>query len=198
MRTAIDHTDQREEESRHQTMGEHLHDSTGHRGCVEHQDCEEHQTAVADGRICVDILEVGLHTCAERTIDNGDTREDKEYPGKFLSGIRHQIDGDTEATVTTKFHEHAGMEHGHRSRSGSMTVGAPCVEGEHSTQHAEANECHREEEFLPAMRDGIVLDNLKNIPCQLTTFGSRMIVNTDQAEHQECGTTHEHQRQFHR
>ncbi len=95
-------------------MAEHLHDGACHCCGVKHQDGEEHESAVAHRRVCVDILEVGLHTCAECTVDHRDTCQDEEYPGEFGSSLGHQIDGHAEAAVAAKFHKHAGMEHGHR------------------------------------------------------------------------------------
>ena len=78
-----------------------------------------------------------------------------------------------------------------------MAVGAPCVEGEHGAENAEANECHREKECLPAVADSIVLGNLENVPCKLSAFGSAMVVYADEAEHQECRSTHEHKGELH-
>ena len=46
MRTTVDHTDEGKEEGRHQTVREHLQDSTSARGLGHHQQGEEHQTAV--------------------------------------------------------------------------------------------------------------------------------------------------------
>ena len=104
MGSAINHTDEGEEEGCHQTVGEHLKDSTGHRCSVEHEDGEEHHAAVGDGGVSVDILEVGLHTCGEGSVDDTDTCKDNEDPGEFVSGLRKEVDGDTEASVATEFH----------------------------------------------------------------------------------------------
>ena len=78
-----------------------------------------------------------------------------------------------------------------------MAVGAPCVEGEHGAENTEAYECHREEECLPAMRDGAVAGDLEDVPCQLSALGSRVVIDADEAEHEECRAAHEHQGQLH-
>ena len=111
MRTTVDHTDQGEEECRHQTVREHLEDSTGHCSLIEHQDCEEHQTAVAYRRVSVDIFEVCLHACRESTVNDADTGQDEEDPSQLVSGLGHQEDRHAEATVSTQFHQHAGVQH---------------------------------------------------------------------------------------
>ncbi len=89
------------------------------------------------------------------------------------------------------------MKHRHcRGRRG-VAVGTPGVEGEHGTKHAEADECHREEECLPAVRDGIVLCYFKNVPSELSAFGSRVVVDTDKAEHKEGRAAHKHKGKLH-
>ena len=47
------------------------------------------------------------------------------------------------------------------------------------------------------MGNGVVLSNLEDIPSELTTFGSRMVVDADEAEHEECRSTHEHECELH-
>ena len=37
--------------------------------------------------------------------------KDKEYPSQILSRMRKQEHGNTETTVTTKFHKHTSMKH---------------------------------------------------------------------------------------
>ena len=59
------------------------------------------------------------------------------------------------------------------------------MEWEHGTEHTEANESHREEEVLPAEVDRVVFGDLENVPCERAAFGGRMIVDADEAEHQE-------------
>ena len=66
---------------------------------------------MADRRICVDILQVGLDTGGKRSVDHADTRENHEYPAELHGCMRHQIDGDAEAAVASKLHQHAGVEH---------------------------------------------------------------------------------------
>ena len=195
---AVNHTDQGKEQGRHQTVREHLQHRTGHRRGIEHEDGEEHHTAVAHTRVSVDILEVGLHTSAQRTIDDAGTREQQENPSQLVGGKRHQIDGDAETAVTSQFHQHTRVEHRHRRGRRGMTIGRPCMEWEHGTQHAEADKCQREQQILPIVRNGIVMCNIQDVHRQGLTSRCRVEIDTNQAEHQEGRATHQHQRQFHR
>ena len=130
MSAAVYHTDKGKEQGSHQSVAEHLQDSTGTSCLVHHQDGEEYETAVRYGRICVDILQVRLYTSRESTVNYGNTSQDKEDPAKFLGSFGHQIHGDTEATITSKFHQYTCMEHTYSRRRRGMTVRAPCMERE--------------------------------------------------------------------
>ena len=84
------------------------------------------------------------------------------------------------------------MEHGYSGRRGSMTVGAPGMEGEQSTQHTESHKDHREENALHFCR------NVQFHQFQQVHGGSSgTIVDTENTHQQECGTAHQHQCQFH-
>ncbi|MPM66663.1 hypothetical protein SDC9_113573 [bioreactor metagenome] len=48
MCAAVDHTDQGEEKSGHQSVTEHLQYGTGAGGLVHHQDGEQHESAVTN------------------------------------------------------------------------------------------------------------------------------------------------------
>ena len=78
-----------------------------------------------------------------------------------------------------------------------MTVGTPGVEGEHGSEHTETDKSHREKELLPSGRDRVVGNDLEDIPCQRLAGGSRVIVDTDQTEHQESRAAHEHKGELH-
>ena len=122
MGTSIDHTDEGEEECRHQTVREHLQDCT-RTGCLgHHQQGEEHQTAVGHRTVGIDILQVGLDTCGEGSVHYRDRSENQEYPRQLISGIGQQIHGNTETAVASELHQHTGMQHRHSRRCGSMTV----------------------------------------------------------------------------
>ena len=174
-------------------MAEHLQDSTGTSRLVHHQDGEEHEAAVRYGRVGVNILQVCLYTSREGTVDNGDTCQYQEYPAEFLSSFRHQIHGDTETTVTTKFHQYTCMEHTYGSRRRSVTVGAPCVEREQCTEYTETEESKREPNALLFDRNIMQLGNFQ----QVHTGGTGTEIDTQNTNKQECGTTHQHQCQFH-
>ena len=74
-----------------------------------------------------------------------------------------------------------------------MTIGRPCVEREHSPQHAESHESHREQEVLPVHGDITVLGNFDYIH----RMEPRLIIDTQDTDHQQSRTTHQHQGQFH-
>ena len=193
MCTSVDHTDQGEEQGCHQTVGQHLQDSTRAGRRVHHQDGEEHQTAVGYGRVGVDILQVGLYASREGTVNHRDTRQDEEDPRQFVGSLRHQEHGDAEATVTSQFHQYTGMQHGHSRRRRSMTVGAPCVEREQGAQYAETDEGQREPDAL--LFDGNVVQacNLQQVHGRC----ARTEVDAQDADQQEGRATHQHQRQLH-
>ena len=120
---AINHTDKGKEQCCHQAVRENLEDSSCH-GCgVEHENGKKHHTAVAHRRICIDIFEVGLHACAECTVNYADTGEKQEYPCKLTCSPRHKIDCNAEAAITTKLHKHTCVKHRHGCWCRSMSVG---------------------------------------------------------------------------
>jgi hypothetical protein len=41
------------------------------------------------GRVCVDIFQISLYTSGESSVNDRDTGQYQEYPGKFVSGFRH-------------------------------------------------------------------------------------------------------------
>ena len=109
--TAVNHTDEGEEEGCHKSVREHLKNGTGARHTGHHKKSEQHQTAVRHRRVGIDELQVGLHTSGESSIYDRDCGKDKEYPCQIMGSLRQEEHGDAEATVTTKFHKHTGMEH---------------------------------------------------------------------------------------
>ena len=148
MGTSVYHTDKGEEQGCHQSVREHLQNSTRASCLVHHQDGEQHQAAMADGRVGIDILQVGLYTSGECAVYHGDSGKNQEYPSQFLCSFGHQVHGYAETSVTSQFHQYTGMEHGYGSRCGGVTVGAPCVEREQSAQHTETEEGEREPDTL--------------------------------------------------
>ena len=84
------------------------------------------------------------------------------------------------------------MKHRYGSRRRSVTVGAPCVEGEQCAQYAESQESHREEDLLVFGRD-FQLRDFKHVH----GFGSGTVEDTQDTDEQECRATHQHQGQLH-
>ena len=193
VRAAVDHTDQGEEQGRHQAVRQHLQDGT-RAGClIHHQDGEEHQAAVRHGGVGVDILQVRLYAGREGSVDDGDARQDEEDPGQLVGSLGHEEHGDAEAAVASQLHQHAGVQHGHGRGRRGMTVGAPCVEGEEGTQHAEADERQGEPDALLLDGDVVQVGNLQ----QVHRRGARAEVDAQDADQQEGGAAHQHQRQLH-
>ena len=191
MGTSVNHTDQSEEEGCHQTVRKHLHHRTGHCRRVQHQNRKEYQTAVAYRRICVDVFQVGLYTCAECTVNDTDTGQDQENPCQFVSSLGHQEYGNTETSVTSEFHQHAGMQHRHGGRRRSVTVGRPCVEREHRTQHAKPYKRSDKQSVLPFQINTVCgyFHKIHRL--------AGMIVNAKDADQQQCRTAHQHQSKLH-
>ena len=189
----VGHTDDGEEEGRHQTVGEHLEDGTRDGGLRTHEQGEEHHATVGDGGVGVDVLQVGLHTGRERAIDHGDGREDEEDRTPELQGVGHEEHRDAQAAVATELHQHTSMEHGDGGRRGGVTVRAPCVEGEERSQHTETDEDKREEDVLDGLRHGVELSQV----CHVHRLRTTEEVDAEDAEDEQGGTTHEHQGQFH-
>ena len=191
--TTIDHTDEGKEEGRHQTMRKHLQDGTRARGLGHHQQGEEHQAAVGNRRVGIDVLQVGLHAGAQCTIHHRDGGQDEENPSKLLSSLRQQIHGYAEATIASQLHQHTSVEHRHGGRRRSMTVGAPCVEREQSTQHTKSDEDEREEHLLDSYGDVVQSGNLVDIH----RGGTTEEVDAQNTDDQQGRASHEHERQLH-
>ena len=178
-------------------MAQHLKYSTRAGSLGEHQDGEEHQTAVRNGGVGIDVLQVGLYARAKCTIDHGDTREDEEYPAQFLRCIGQEVHGNTEATIATEFHQHTCVKHGYGRRRGGVTVGTPSVEGEEGTKNAKADESHREPNALLGQGNSrgtaCVVSNVEDVH----RIGTCSKIDTEDTHHQEGRTAHKHERQFH-
>ena len=67
------------------------------------------------------------------------------------------------------------------------------MEREHCTQHAETDEDEREEHLLDGYWNVVHLCNLNNVH----GGGTREIVDAEDADDKQCGSTHEHQRELH-
>ncbi len=104
-------TDEGKEEGRHQTVRQHLEHSTGHGRLTHHQQGEEHESAVRHRRVGIDILQVGLYTGTQGTVDHRDRGEDEEDPGEILGSLGQQIHGYTEAAIASELHQHTSVEH---------------------------------------------------------------------------------------
>ena len=178
-------------------MRQHLQHGAGHRGLVQHQDREQHQSAVADRRVGVDVFQVGLLDCRERSVDHADTGQRQENPCQFVGRLGHQEDRHAKTTVSAEFHQHPSMQHRNGRRRRSVTVRRPRVERKHRAEHPEADERQREEQVLRAHRNRMFGD-FENIHRQLTAFGRRMEIDAEDADQQQRRTSHQHQRQFHR
>ena len=178
-------------------MAEHLEHSTGAGRLVEHQDGEQHEAAVRHGTVGVDVLEVGLHTGAEGTVDHGDAREDEEYPTELVGSLGHEVHGNAEAAVATQLHEYAGMQHRHGRGGRSVTVGAPCVEGEEGSEHTETDEGEGEPEALLGKGNGMgaarVVGNLDNVH----GLATGTVEDAEDAAHEEGRAAHEHEGELH-
>ena len=195
--TSVNHPDQRKEQSRHQAVRQHLQHGAGHRGLVQHQDREQHQSAVADRRVGVDVFQVGLLDCRERSVDHADTGQRQENPCQFVGRLGHQEDRHAKTTISAELHQHPRMQHRNGRRRRSVTVRRPRVEREHRAEHSETDERQREEQVLRAHRNRMFGD-FENIHRQLTAFGRRMKIDAEDADQQQRRTSHQHQRQFHR
>ena len=103
---------------------------------------------MAYGRVGVDVFQVGLYHGTEGTVYDRDGRQHQEEVTPNGSSGRHQVHGDTEASVTSQFHQYTGVQHTYGRRGRSMTVGAPCMEGEEGAQYTKSQEDHREEDAL--------------------------------------------------
>ena len=174
-------------------MRKHLQYGAGAGGTVHHQNGEKYQAAVRYGRVGIDVFQVGLYAGGECTIHYGDARQHEEYPSEFLCGLRHQIHGDAEASVTSQLHQYACMQHGNGSRCGCVTVGAPCVEREQGSQYAETEEGKRKPDSLLLNRDIVQLGYLQ----QVHGGAAAAEVDAQNTDEQESGTTHQHQCQLH-
>ena len=197
MGTTIDHTDQGKEESRHQTMREHLQDSTRDSGLTHHEQGKEHQSTVRHRRVGIDILQVSLHTSTQGTIDHRDGGEDEEDPREILCSLRQQVHGHTETAIASELHQHTGMEHRHGGRRRGMTVGRPCVEREQGSQHTEADEDEGEEDVLYPAGDGVGCSNRRQFERVVAAILAVEEVDTQQTENQQGRASHQHECQFH-
>ena len=148
---------------------------------------------MAYGRIGIDVFQIGLHHGAESPVNHRNRSQYQEEVAPLGQSFRHQVHGNAETPVATQFHQHAGMQHGHRRRGGSMAVGTPCMEREQGTQYAEAQEHRRKEQVLHLFGDIMQVGNLQHI--HRLRPGS--VIDAQDTDEQESRPAHQHQRQFH-
>ena len=147
---------------------------------------------MANRRVCVDVLQVGLYNGAESSVNYRNRSQNQEEVSPNCSSGRHQIHRNAETSVTSQLHQYAGVEHTYRRGGRSVTVGAPCMEREQSSQYAESEEYSREENTLDFCRDVFVcyFENVHR-------FSSGSVIDTQDTDKQESRTTHQHQCKFH-
>ena len=191
--TAVDHSDEGEEEGRHESVGKHLQDGTGTTGAGHHEQGEEHQAAVAHRRVGIDVLQVGLHACAEGSVDYRDGSEDKEYPAEFLCSLGEQVHGHAEAAIASEFHQHAGMEHRHSGGRRGMTVGRPGVEREQGPEDSETDEDEGEEYLLDVGGNIVLGGNLGDNH----GVGPAEEVDAEDADDEQRRASHKHEGKLH-
>ena len=148
---------------------------------------------MAHRRIGVDILQVGLYDCTKRSVHHRYTRKYEEYPTQFVSGFGHKIYSYAETAVSAEFHQYACVQHRHRGRCRSVTVGTPSVERKQSTEHTETQERYGKYPSLMFDRNTHAVGYIHYIECSC----SRSEEYTDDTYHQECRTTHKHKGQLH-
>src|SRR5436190_22875824 len=96
----VDHTNSSEEKGRHQSMRHHLHYRTGNSCLSEHSNAEKNKTTMANRRVCIDILQIGLHHRGEGSVQNCDRCKNDDDPGILMSSRWHQECSNAQTTVT--------------------------------------------------------------------------------------------------
>ena len=78
-----------------------------------------------------------------------------------------------------------------------MTIGAPCVEWEQSTQHTESDEDEWEEDILDVTRNTMISCDGSQLECIVTAIDTIEVIDTQQSENQQGGASHQHQSKLH-
>ena len=74
-----------------------------------------------------------------------------------------------------------------------MTIGRPCVEREHGTEHTKSDKDEGEEHLLNFNGNVVQGCNLKHIH----GGGTREEIDAQDSQNEQCRTTHEHERELH-
>ena len=124
----VDEAHEREAESGHDAVGEHLEDGAiqarlGQRGRPQHDD-----THVGDGRVRDDVFQVGLRHRRQRAVHDIDAGDHADQPGEISGARRQQSHAHPHDTVGAELHQHAGVKHRDRRRRRSVAIGRPRVQ----------------------------------------------------------------------
>ena len=144
-------------------MTQHLEYRPGTCRLIHHQNGKEDESAMGYGRVGVDVLQVGLHTSGESTVDNRNACQNQEYPAQLIGSLGHQIHGDAETSVSPQFHQYSGVKHGNGSRCRSMTVRAPRMKRKQSSQNTESQKSERKPDTLLCKRNAMQSGYFKDI-----------------------------------
>jgi len=122
VRAIIDHASDGKEESRHNTVREHLHACAHETIMVERGNAQHHESHVGDGGETNHVFHVGLDEGNVSAIDHGDTRKSHDKPSPLFRAFGQKHDAHAQSCECAEFHQHARMEHGDGCRRGNVTI----------------------------------------------------------------------------
>ena len=144
----VDEADQREEEPRHDPVGEHLVDRAVEPGLRQGGGAQHDEPHVGDRRVGDDVLQIRLGHGREGAVHDVDHRHRADQGRPVLRRLGQERHRHPDDAVGAELHQHARVEHRDRRGGGGVAVGRPRVERPDARQDAEA---HVEGEEHPAL-----------------------------------------------
>ncbi len=148
MGAVVDVPHRGKEQGGHDAVGEHLEHRAadpahGHGG-----QAQANQAHVAHRGIADDVFQIGLGQAHEGAIDDAHRGQDGEQRRPVDEPLGAEVHAHPQHAVGPQFHQHPGMDHGHRRGRGHVPHRRPGVEGPQARQHPEAEEEQKEAQIL--------------------------------------------------
>ena len=152
MRLLVDHTDQKEQRARAETVIDHLQDRALHALRVERKQTEHHKTEVAHGGIRHQFLHICLGVGNRRPVNDADGRQEGDPRRRLDGGFGEERDVEAQETIGPQFQQDTCQNDGTGGRRFHVSVGQPGMQGPH--RHFD-RKCRRERQEQPYLCPGV-------------------------------------------
>ena len=154
VRDGVDEIDEREEERRHDAVGDHLVDGARDSRLVQRRHPEHHDSHVGHRGVRDQVLDVLLPAGAQSAVNDVDHRDEADEPRELMRGLGKEPEADTQDAVRAQLHQDARVHHRPGGGRRGVPVRRPGMEGPDAGQNAETDVEEQEERAAQAAREG--------------------------------------------